>query len=81
MALYTNFMSQATHNIPFDGAGSAYDERDCWLRLFCVVFIVPVILGKLELFAFASVAEDWGRDVDNAEKPELDGTFIAGAFL
>ena len=27
--IYTNFMSQATHNIPFDGAGSAYDERDC----------------------------------------------------
>ena len=45
------------------------------------MFIVPVILEKLELFAFASVAEDWGKDVDNAEKPELDGTFIAGAFL
>ena len=27
--LYTNLLSQATHNIPFDGAGSAYDERDC----------------------------------------------------
>ena len=29
LPLYTNLMSQATHNIPFDGAGSAYDERDC----------------------------------------------------
>ena len=51
------------------------------MRLFCVVFIVPVILEKLELFAFTSIAEDWGRDVDNAEKPELEGTFIAGTFL
>ena len=29
LPLYTNLMCQATHNIPFDGAGSAYDERDC----------------------------------------------------
>ena len=29
LPLYTNLMSHATYNIPFDGAGSAYDERDC----------------------------------------------------